>query len=119
VRYGATVAEAGVDAEKLEILRRWGSGLQHDPRSEVAASGRAILMLIEEVERLHVLVWDRRLYPEEPPPPTPEPEPAGEDGLRSRSGLVQTLRGRLQREVPAVEESFPQPQPAPPEPFHT
>jgi hypothetical protein len=119
VRYGAKVAGEGVDAEKLEILRRWGSGLQHDPRSEVAAAGRAILMLIDEVERLHVLVWDRRLYPEAPPPPTPAPEPAGEDEERARAGLVQSLRERLQRDGAPAEERFPQPQPAPHEPFHT
>jgi hypothetical protein len=29
----------------------------------VSAAGRAIVLLIEEIERLHVLVWDHRLYP--------------------------------------------------------
>ena len=56
----------GLDAEKLGLLRGWGEGLERDQRHEVAAAGRAILMLVEEIERLHVLIWDRQLYPEQP-----------------------------------------------------
>jgi hypothetical protein len=59
------VEQAGLKADELEQLRRWGAGLQQDPRLEVSAAGRAIVLLIEEIERLHVLVWDRRLYPPE------------------------------------------------------
>ena len=55
--------QAGLNADELEQLRRWGAGLQQDSRLEVSAAGRAIVLLIEEIERLHVLVWDRRLYP--------------------------------------------------------
>ena len=47
-------------AAKLETLRRWGVGLGDDQREEVRAAGRAILMLIEEVERLHVDLWHAR-----------------------------------------------------------
>ena len=50
-----------LDAEKLEVLSRWGTGLQTDARAEVAAAGRAILLLIDEIERLHVLLWGQRL----------------------------------------------------------
>jgi hypothetical protein len=57
------VEQAGLKADELEQLRRWGAGLQQDPRLEVSAAGRAIVLLIEEIERLHVLVWDHRLYP--------------------------------------------------------
>ena len=63
--------EGGFKADELEQLRRWGSGLQTDAREEVAAAGRAIVLLIEEIERLHVLAWDRRLYPEEDPQELP------------------------------------------------
>jgi hypothetical protein len=59
------VEQAGLNAEELEQLRRWGAGLQQDSRLEVSAAGRAIVLLIEEIERLHVLVWDHRLYPPE------------------------------------------------------
>lgn len=46
-----------LDEEKIELLRRWGDGLQHDERDELRAAGRAILLLIEEIERLHVERW--------------------------------------------------------------
>jgi hypothetical protein len=59
------VQTGGLDAEKLSVLRSWGEGLERDERSEVAAAGRAILMLVDEIERLHVLMWDRHLYPEQ------------------------------------------------------
>ena len=49
-----------LDEVKLETLRRWGVGLADDPREEVRAAGRAILMLIEEVEHLHVDLWHAR-----------------------------------------------------------
>ena len=57
----------GLDAEKLAVLRGWGEGLECDQREEVAAAGRAILMLVDEIERLHVLMWGRHLYPEQMP----------------------------------------------------
>ncbi len=59
--------ESRLKADELEQLRRWGTGLQHDAREEVSAAGRAIVLLIEEIERLHVIAWDRRLYPDDPP----------------------------------------------------
>jgi hypothetical protein len=57
------VPDPGLDVEKLSLLGQWAEGLQRDPRGEVAAAGKAILMLIEEVERLHVTVWDGLLNP--------------------------------------------------------
>ena len=61
--YREPVDQAGLNADELEQLRRWGAGLQQDSRLEVSAAGRAIVLLIDEIERLHVLVWDHRLYP--------------------------------------------------------
>jgi hypothetical protein len=58
------VSTEGLDAEKLQILARWAAGLRADQRDELAAAGRAIELLIEEIERLHVLLWGRQLYPE-------------------------------------------------------
>ena len=49
-----------LDEEKLELLRRWGEGLEHDTREELRAAGRAILLLIEEIEHLHVDLWSER-----------------------------------------------------------
>jgi hypothetical protein len=58
------VSTERLDAEKLQILARWAAGLRADQRDELAAAGRAIELLIEEIERLHVLLWGRQLYPE-------------------------------------------------------
>ena len=49
-----------LDEEKIEILRRWGEGLERDEREEIRAAGRAILLLIEEIEQLHVELWNER-----------------------------------------------------------
>jgi LmbE family N-acetylglucosaminyl deacetylase len=57
------VAGRELDEDKLRTLANWATGLREDPRPEVGAAGRAIEMLIEEVERLHVLLWDRQLFP--------------------------------------------------------
>ena len=51
---------ARLDAEKLDLLRQWGAGLTDDPREEVRAAGRAIGMLIEEIDRLYVEFWHAR-----------------------------------------------------------
>ena len=93
----------GLNAEKLDVLRKWGSGLHRDEREEVAAAGRAILLLIDEIERLHVQLWDRKLYPDEP---IAEP-PSGGDAEASAEGegeaeilpetLGRSLRSRLRR----------------------
>jgi hypothetical protein len=76
-----------LDEEKIEILRRWGEGLQHDDREELRAAGRAILLLIEEVDRLHVELWNERtavraMRPEEDQ--FAETEPEVESSLRAR-----------------------------------
>jgi GTP:adenosylcobinamide-phosphate guanylyltransferase len=43
-----------LDEEQVEILRTWGAGLEADTRAELRAAGKAILILIAEVERLRV-----------------------------------------------------------------
>jgi hypothetical protein len=43
-----------LEDDRLEELRRWGRGLRDTAGEEQAAAGRAILMLIEEVERLRL-----------------------------------------------------------------
>lgn len=51
------MAGRGLDDEKLSMLGTWAEGLRRDQRAEVAAAGRAIELLIDEVERLNVLLW--------------------------------------------------------------
>jgi hypothetical protein len=87
-----------LDEEKLALLRRWGDGLTLDEREEMRAAGRAILMLSDEVERLHIDLWHARdgtgvgddgsvADEDEPVPAAVEPAPA--------PGLTETLRSRL------------------------
>jgi hypothetical protein len=49
-----------LDEAKVETLRAWGDGLRTDPRDEVRAAGRAITMLVEELERLNIDLWHAR-----------------------------------------------------------
>ena len=43
-----------LEDDRLEALRRWGQGLRDAGGEEHAAAGRAILMLIKEIERLRL-----------------------------------------------------------------
>lgn len=52
--------EERLDEEKLGILRGWGQGLAGDTRDEVRAAGKAIVLLIGEIERLHIELWHAR-----------------------------------------------------------
>jgi hypothetical protein len=49
-----------LDEDKLDQLRRWGTGLAAEENQEVRATGRAILLLIEEIEALHVELWNAK-----------------------------------------------------------
>ena len=74
------------------MLRHWGEGLTHDEREEVRAAGRAILLLADEVEQLHVDLWHAR------DGARPEPEPTETDADEhdhEHESLGSTLRGRL------------------------
>jgi len=117
-----------LDDEKLETLRRWGAGLGADGGAELRAAGKAILILIEEIERLQVDVWHTRdgtreriaarPQPDGAPgaetPAAPGERPSLEEvaeeflvGGAQRSppaehdGLEPTLRGRLRKLLPA------------------
>jgi hypothetical protein len=93
-----------LDEDKLTLLRRWGEGLTLDEREEVRAAGRAILLLSDEIERLHIDVWhagDRnRAQPESQeaaeessaPPPEPPPEVGLGVTLRERLAMFRTSK---------------------------
>jgi len=75
-----------LDEEKLQALSRWSTSLQGDARAEVAAAGRAIAMLVEEVDRLQRLVRltravDALSSPEPELEAISEPEPEPERAL--------------------------------------
>jgi hypothetical protein len=91
-----------LDDEKLDTLRSWGTGLSADSRDELRAAGKAILILIEEIELLQVDVWHAR---GEGPAPVQDRLPAetgaGAELEDATAGLETTLRGRLGRLLPA------------------
>lgn len=72
-----------LDEERIEMLRSWGEGLSGSDRDELRAAGRAILMLIEEIDRLEADIWNERAAHLQ----------AGEQ--RSSQSLASTLRDRL------------------------
>lgn len=81
-----------LDAEKLETLRGWGDGLSRDDRDEVRSAGRAILLLIEEIERLHIDLWHLRRPDEAGADEAHEPASTG-----AAPELETSLRARLTR----------------------
>ena len=86
--YAPPVVER-LDEERIEMLRSWGEGLSASDRDELRAAGRAILMLIEEIDRLEADIWNERAAHLQ----------AGEQ--RSSQSLASTLRDRLaQRALP-------------------
>ena len=49
-----------LDEAKLATLRLWAEGLARDERSEMRAAAKAILLLIDDVESLHMDLWHAR-----------------------------------------------------------
>lgn len=101
-----------LDEERLEILRSWGVGLSSDSREELRAAGKAITILVEEIERLHVELWHAK---EAPSPPTDEesrPEAAPAPG--SSQALATSLRDRIRAAISSRghEETDPSERPS-------
>jgi len=92
---------------KLDQLRAWGAGLSAHDSPDVRATGKAILMLIEEIERLHVDLWTAKAAS-----PDGQPQLESDNKIHSpddpssdvdESGqLVKTLRERLRKARPHV-----------------
>lgn len=70
-----------MNEDEFDSLRRWGEALVDDPRDEVRAAGKAILLLAAEIERLQLELWHARLGVQTAGEP---PEPAGPDAGTSR-----------------------------------
>jgi len=85
----------GLDDEKLSVLSQWAAGLQRDSRAEVVAAGRAIELLIDEIERLHVLLW---AGPLDAVPTDPDPDDA-RAVARDEPEPARSLRQRLQHRL--------------------
>jgi hypothetical protein len=80
-----------LDESKIEQLRAWGAGLADGGNQELRATGKAILLLIEEIERLHVDLWNAKTTQEDD-----EPDQTDRDG-QVQASLDRTLRARLSR----------------------
>ena len=82
-----------LDEEKIELLQSWADGLLRDERSEVRAAAKAILLLIDEIEHLHVDLWhaESASAPDEPATPP-------------------TLRSVLARRLRAAQGEQPEPE---------
>jgi hypothetical protein len=74
-----------LDEERIETLREWGTGLSTSARDELRAAGKAILMLVDEIDRLQADVWNARAA-------------ATQQAATERSeGLATTLSERIAR----------------------
>ena len=74
-----------LDEDKIDQLRHWGSGLARAESDELRATGKAILLLIEEIEALHVDLWNAKTAP----------EPALDVNQMAQPDLHRTLADRL------------------------
>jgi hypothetical protein len=97
-------SRSALDEEKLETLQRWGDGLTRDAREEVAAAGRAILMLVEEVERLHVDLWNaKQLFPQTQPTRADEHAPRAEPTSPAQALFERLKQGPRPAEDPRTD----------------
>jgi hypothetical protein len=83
-RTGGILSER-LNEDKLDQLRRWGVGLASADSDELRATGKAILLLIEEIEVLHVDLWHAKAAHVE----------AAVDDERSEPDLRRSLAARL------------------------
>lgn len=81
-----------LDEDKLEALRRWGRDLQQSGSEQDSPAGRAILMLVEEIEQLHGELWHARQQLSRAPA-----APHDEADADAGEPFASTLHGRLQR----------------------
>ena len=92
-----------LDEERLEILRSWGAGLSADHREELRAAAKAIMVLIEEIDRLQIDLWHARAVRPDPQPAVPVPaadpirSPPSRSRTRSQRGSRSTSRRRRRR----------------------
>jgi len=80
-----------LDEGKIEQLRAWGAGLHADGNHDLRATGKAILLLIEEIERLHVDLWNAKTPQEQKRPATSDSDD------RVQASMDRTLWARLSR----------------------
>jgi hypothetical protein len=84
-----------VDEDRLATLKHWGEGLAVDEREEVRAAGKAILMLVEEIEHLHVELWHLRMTQAGSAEESDAKQAPLEDRVEPQLDLTLTRRMRL------------------------
>lgn len=88
--------ESGVSEEEVEQLWRWGEALLDDPRAEVRAAGKAIVILAAEVDRLERQLWHRELGIAPAEAAKEAAEPAPDEGEQSvHADLLSSARRAL------------------------
>lgn len=87
-----------LDEERLQTLREWGEGLSTNARDELRAAGKAILMLVDEIDRLQADVWNARAAAVQ------------RAAVESSEGLATTLSERIARGRAAPAPPTPQAQ---------
>jgi hypothetical protein len=80
-----------LDEAKIAQLRAWAVALAGDGDDELRAAGKAILLLIEEIERSHIDVNAK------PPEEQHQPEARAVGDDRREPAMDRTLRSRLSR----------------------
>ena len=96
--------------EEFEALRRWGEALSRDGRPEVAAAGKAIEILVAEIDRLEIELWHARVgigrQPVEETTLAGEPDGDGTVTLNTEldaelEAEVRSTRSRMRRLLPS------------------
>jgi hypothetical protein len=93
-----------LDEEKLEALRSWGERLRESGGEESTAVGRAILMLVEEVDRLNIDLWHARMAQA-----AADAVPPAEETDDEEQPVTSSLQARLQRALRRETRSAPEP----------
>jgi hypothetical protein len=99
-----------MDDSQVEELRRWAVGLSNDPRPEVKAAAKAILMLTDDLRAARSQLWEERMIREaleaREPEATAEPPteaPTIERDLFRRLGSLFARRRQRSAEGSASE----------------
>ena len=86
--------------EEFEALRHWGEALSRDGRSEVSAAGKAIEILVAEIDRLEIELWHARVGVARQPVEGAAPEDTDGSPPQLDAELeaeVRTARSRVRR----------------------
>jgi hypothetical protein len=86
-----------LDEEKLEALRSWGERLRQTSDEESVAVGRAIQLLVDEIDRLNIDLWNARLQREEELLVEDHPVPVEQEPESEPDSVPPALHMRLRR----------------------